>query len=565
MIKRRLPRALIRATILSSLFFSLGAQAANDHSELKIALNAEFDTLNPIVNSMMAAIYVLDATSRPLVALDLRGKPYPVLIDKIPTLANKLARRTADGGLEATFQFRENAKWGDGKPVTCADLRASWEIGRADTVSCPFRSELTEIVSIENPPDKPKTCQVKFKEAKWNFYLSLPRPVPAHLEGPIFAAHKDKAQEYERNSLYAHDPTQAGLYNGPYRVSEVKVGNYIALTPNPNFAGPAPSFQKVIFKFILNSGAMESALLSGGVDMTSSSGFSFDQALAFEKKVKRDKLPYRVDFIEANVYSQIVFNLDHPILADVRVRKALALSFNRQELVQAFFENRQKPALHFASKTDSWYTEDPKKITLYPYDKNTANRLLDEAGWAKGPDGFRYRNGQKLTLTLSGVAEQKLNETIEVFLQNAWRQIGVQLQIKNYPARVFFGQVVRHREFEMSMSSLINTPDDIPRSLLSSDQIPSAANAWAGSNRSGWKNPQVDTLLAAAEHEFSLPKRVKLMQEVLRFYTAELPSFPTYSKSNSSVVPTGLTGYHLSPHLFSEFLEIENWRWPAAN
>jgi peptide/nickel transport system substrate-binding protein len=71
----------------------------------------------------------------------------------------------------------------------------------------------------------------------------------------------------------------------------------------------------------------------------------------------------------------------------------------------------------------------------------------------------------------------------------------------------------------------------------------------------------VDKWLAQAEHELSKPKRIALMKEVLKAYTEEVPALALYYKSNTSVVPNALQGYHLSPHVYTEFLEIEKWQW----
>ncbi len=536
-------------------------------NELSIALNAEFDTLNPVINAMMAAVYVQDSVLRPLVALTPEGKPYPVLIKEIPSLENhkmkliKVAEGKGPTALSAQFEILAEAKWGDGEPVICEDIRAAWLIGKHPNVSAPAKDDFSNIEEISADSQNPKLCTVLFKKAQWNFYLNFPRPLAAHLELKIFEKHKDQPQAYERNSLYVREPTNPGLYNGPYRVTEIKIGNHVSLAANSFFYGTKPYFQKVIFKFILNSSSMEANLRTGAIQIASSSGLSFDQALAFGKKVKKENLPFQVIFVPGVVYAHLALNLDNEKLKDKQVRQALAYALNRKEMTQAFFEGKQPPAFHFSTPLDSWYTEDPELIKVYKYDKAKSNQLLDQAGWKKGPQGFRYKDGKKLSLTISGVSDYKLNEMIEVFIQSAWKQVGVELLIKNYPARVLFSSIVRERKFEIGFYSWVNLPDDILRGSLHSSMIPTLENSWSGSNRSGWRNKQVDEWLDQTESEFDPKKRLQLMHKVLKAYTEDLPAIPGYYRTNVSVIPVGLKNYRMSGHVYTEYLNIEKWSY----
>ncbi len=549
--------------LVGLLWLPIFSQAAPPKDELSIAMNAEFDTINPLVNTMMAGVMVDDAVLRPLVKLTPAGRPEPVLIKEIPTLENKklkLIKDTKGTHLEAEIEFLENARWGDGHPLTCKDLAAAWKIGSDDLVATPNREDYKNIQSIRVDPENSKKCVLHLDKAQFNFYLNFPRPIPAHLELPIFEKHKGKVHGYEHNSLYVTKISTPGLYNGPYRIQELKFGSHVVLVPNDHFYGNKPFFKKIVLRFILNSSAIEANLLSGSINMTSSSGMSFDQALAFEKKVKTQNLPYEVTFVPGVMYSHIDVNLDDPILKDKSVRQALAYSFNRKEMAQAFFENRQPQAFHFSTPFDDWYTDKPTDITVYTFSRHKATKLLDEAGW-KMDKGFRYKNGQKLTLTLSGVSDNKLNEMISVYLQDQWKQIGVELKLKTSPARVFFSDILRHRNFQLALLTWVNSPNVVDINSLSSTMIPSAANGWSGHNRAGWKNKEVDKWLTEAASEFDTGKRTALMQKVLRVYTDELPSLPAYYRSNNSVTPKGLKGYEMSGHIFSEFLQIENWHY----
>lgn len=538
----------MKNTLLLFLFTS--SLAYSQKKEISIALNAEFETLHPAANSMMAGVYVQDATLRPLVALNPAGKAYAVLIKEIPKLKNKTAEIT----------FLEKASWGDGKPVTCEDLKFAWEVGKDPNVSSVAKEEYENIEKIDIDAKNPKKCKITFRLAKWDFYLNFPRPIAAHLEKPIFEANKNQAQAYERNSLFQRDQKNPGLYNGPYRVSELKMGSHVILEPNPYFYGKKPYFQKVIIKFILNSATMEANLRSGNVDMTSSSGLSFDQALNFEKKVATEKLNYKVIFVPGVIFAHVDFNLDHEILKDLRVRQAFMHAINKEEMTKAFFEGKQKPALHFSTELDPWYTENPKEITIYPYDKKKASDLLQQAGWLKNEkDGYRYKDGKKLTLVITSAADNKLNETIQVFIKSAFKEVGAELTIKNYPARVLFAEILRKRNFDLGFYSWVSSPGSGQRNTFHSQMIPTEQNMWSGSNRPGWKNKDVDQWTEAFDLEFNEKKRIALMKKIMKAYTEELPAIPMYYRSNNSVVPKDLKNYIVSGHNYSEFLKIEEW------
>jgi peptide/nickel transport system substrate-binding protein len=513
---------------------------------------------------MMASVYIQDAILRPIIAVTPEGQAFPLLVKEIPTLENKkavLIPAKPYPKLKTELEFLENAKWADGVPVTCEDLKTTWEIGNSPNVSTPGRKFYSNIESIAVDAKNPKKCTVTFSEARWDYLYSYPRPISSHIEKPIFEKYKNESQAYERNSGYAHDVTNPGLYNGPYKVTDLKIGSHVVLEPNIYFYGQAPAFKKLIFKFIFNSNTMEANLRTGQVDILSSAALSFDQALSFEKKIRSEHLPYEMIIKPGNIYSHIEFNLDHPILKDVLVRRALTMAVNRKEMVQSFFNGRQPVAYHFASPTDDWYTENPKEITIYPYSRAKAAELLDQAGWKMGKDGYRTKDGKKLSLVLDGVADVKLNEYIEVYLQDAWKKIGVQVSIKNMPSRVLFGEVLRKRDFEMVYYSNVLAPNDMSSERYTSDLIPSEKNAWSGSNRTGWRNPDVDRWMNEAVHEFDSKKRIVLMKKILKAYTDDLPGLPLYYRTVNSVIPAGFKNYDMSGHLYSEFLKIENWKY----
>jgi peptide/nickel transport system substrate-binding protein len=266
------------------------------------------------------------------------------------------------------------------------------------------------------------------------------------------------------------------------------------------------------------------------------------------------------------VYEHIDLDLDQPVLRDVRVRRALVYAIDRQRLTEALFEGQQPPALHFVSPADPWYTDDPAKIVIYEPSRRKAARLLEEAGWTLGPDGFRQdAQGNRLRLRLSTTAGNKMREIVQVYLQDQWRAIGIDVRIQNEPARIFFGQTMRRRAFEgAAMYAWTQSPEAPPRTTVHSAAIPTEENGWSGQNTPGWSNPRVDSLVDELEAEFDPERRLTLAHEIMWHYTDEVPVIPLYYRSNTSVTPANLTGYHLSATQVSATDHVEHWNLEPA-
>lgn len=540
------------------------ALAAPSNAELKIGISQEFETLNPLIMSMAASTYMYRMVGRSLVVLSPDAKWVTQLAKEIPSLEKGSAKIIDDGGkkkIVATWEVIDNAKWGDGKPVICQDFITAHKIATSPTVSVGEKEQWTQVEKIEIDAKNPKKCTFKYDKAKWDFYqLAQFYPVPSHLEASVFEKYGKQKEGYEKNSNYVRNPTNPGLYNGPYVISEVKLGSHVAFAPNPHFYGKQANIKKIIVKLIPNTGTMEANLRSGTIDMISTMGLDLDQALAFDKKAKAESLPFNVQFVPSVTYEHIDLNLDNPILKDVRVRKALLHAIDREGLVKSLFEGRQEVALHNVSPKDAWFTADPQIVTTYRYSKREAGKILDDAGWKMGPDGYRYKDGKKLSLVFQTTAGNKSRELIQVYLQNQWKQAGIEILVKNEPARVFFGDTMAKRKFNgMVLFAWVSSPENSPRSTLATKSIPSAANSWSGQNFNAWSNPQVDKALDALDIEFDAKKRAKLVHGILKEYTSEVPTLPLYYRSDISVTPKNLKNYKMTGHQFAETNHIEDW------
>lgn len=552
---------------LSSSLFS-SAQAGVEiptKQELRVGIVQEFDTLNQLISTMLASQYIYYAVGRPLAILDPQGQWQAQLATKIPSLENGLAKRMTEGGkkkIQATWQIQKQAKWSDGQPVVCADFALSLEVANNENVGVSARDDYTLVEKITWTDQAPQSCLFTYSEDRWDFFqLGRFFPLPSHIERAVFDKSKTEKQGYDKNTTYAKNPTQPGLYNGPYQVTEVSPGSHVVLTPNPHFFGQKPYFNKVVIKVIPNTGTLEANLLSGGIHMVGPIGFSLDQGLDFDARTKSKGLALKTLYKPSLSYEHIDLDLDVPALQSKQVRQALLYGMDRKKMIEAFFGGQQPIAHHPVTPLDPWYPKNNKQVKVYEYDRKKASELLDQAGWKlNAEDGYRYKNKEKLSLRLMTTSGNKSRETVQAFLQSQWKDIGVDVTIKNEPARVLFGETMKKRLHDgLSMYAWTVLPERSMRPFLHSASIPTEKNGWSGRNVMGWTNKKADRAMDKIDSEFNPNARKKWALEILKAYTEDVPVLPLFYRTDVAVAPAGLKNFNLTGHIHLETNQIETW------
>ncbi|MDJ0943076.1 MAG: peptide ABC transporter substrate-binding protein [Kiloniellales bacterium] len=533
------------------------AAKAGGGGELKIGLTQFPSTLHPNIDSMLAKTYVLAMTARPITVYDQEWQLICMLCTELPTIENGLAKKEplADGGegIALTYTLQPEATWGDGTPVTTKDVVFTWEIGR-NLESGVTNSELyRRILAVDVIDDKTFTLHIDRVTFEYNAINDF-RLVPAHIERPIFEA---APAEYRNRTAYDSDPTNPGLAFGPYRIVEIVKGSHVALEPNPTWWGEAPAFDRITVRAIENTPALEANLLSGAIDMIAGElGLTIDQALAFEKRHGDD---YQVIYKPGLVYEHIDLQLENPVLQDVRVRRALLHAIDRQALNERLFGGKQPPADTSVSPLDKVYSDD---IPRYAHDPAQARALLDEAGWKELQDGVRHNAaGEPLTLEFMTTAGNRTRELVQQVLQNQWKQVGIDVRIRNEPARVYFGETLDQRKHKaLAMFAWSSSPENVPRSTLHSEEIPTEANGWSGQNYTAYSNPEMDDLIDRTERELDFDRRKELWARIQQIYAEDLPVLPLYWRANTYVLPKWLEGVRPTGHQYTTTLWVEEWR-----
>ena len=530
------------------------AAALRAPDELSIGVTQFPSTLNPVIDQMFVKDYVLGAVQRPLVTYNADWKLECMLCTELPSFENGRAKKVdlGDGktGVALTYTLLPDARWSDGTPVTTEDVAFSYKLGQTPQVGVADAESYRRVVKVDIQDEK--TFTLTLDRITFDYPIAAAVPIlPAHLEKAAFA----NPAEYRFHTLYDTDPTNPGLYDGPYRVTEVVPGSHIILERNPHWSGPEPYFRRVIIWTVENTAALEANLLAGGLDMVAGElGFSLDEALAFEK---RHGGQFKILYKPGLSFEHIDTNLANPILADLRVRQALLYGIDRRAISDEIFAGRDPVADSFVPPLDPAFAHD---LPHYNYNPDKARALLDAAGWQLGADGIRHKDGKPLVLELATTSGNRTREMIEQVLQAQWRQIGIAVQIKNQPARVLIGDTTTHHNFDMAMFAWVGSPENVPRAELGSKQIPTAEDGWSGENFDGYANPDVDRLMDAIEVEIDPAKRYELWHELQTLYAEQLPALPLYFRADAFVLPKWLDGVTPTGHDAPSTLWIEKWR-----
>ena len=554
---------MVRRTAVALLLLGLAAAgallppaAAKPRDTLVIGITQFPSTFHPNIDSMLAKTYVLAMTRRPFTAYDKDWALVCMLCTRLPTIENGLAvpEQTADGkpGIAVTYTIRPDATWGDGTPVSTRDVVFTWKVGRHPKTGVSNTEFYRSLYAIDVKDEKTFTLRFDKLTFQYNAINGF-QLLPQHLEEARFA----DPMAYKNRTTFDTDTTNAGLYFGPYRITEVARGAHVVLEPNPTWWGGKPYFRRIVVRVIGNTAALEANLMSGAIDMIAGElGLTIDQAVAFEK---RNGARFNIVYKAGLIYEHIDLNLDNPILKDSRVRKALVYALDREAISEKLFAGRQPVAHSSVNPLDWVYADD---IPKYPHDPAKAAALLDAAGWtATGKGVRRNKAGAPLTLEIMTTAGNRSRELVQQVLQSQWKRLGIDVRIRNQPARVFFGQTVTQRKFSaMAMFAWISAPEGVPRTILHSDHIPTPENNYAGQNFTGYVNKEMDDLIERIEVELDRKARARLWRRLQVIYADELPAIPLYFRAEPYVLPKWLKGLEPTGHQDVSTLWVERWR-----
>lgn len=512
------------------------SQPAVGRDTVVIGTSQEPDFLNPmfaemaVSNSVMATIFTFDVQRDNTWKLFAQGVAY------LPNLKDGTWKLDGD---KMTLVWRVKPRnWSDGRPVTCADYVFGHNVARNEQVPVVVRDLTTRINNILCTAGASGTAiTVNWKEryAYANLVITEYGALPRHILERYYRANPSKLNE----APYGNDPAIT-VGDGPYKLVEWRKGSSITVeaVPNHKIFGTA-RIKRLIWRVIPDTNALVANMLSGAIDAISTIGISLDQATQLDRQAAGR---FRVLFEPGLIWEHIDFNLDNPLLQDVRVRRALVHGINRDLIVQQLFQGKQPVSHTYLPPKHPGYTD---AIDKYPFDPARARALLQEAGFTPGPDGIlRNAAGQKLSLELNTTAGNRVREQVEQIIQQNLRQIGVEITIQNFPARVYFGEITNRRKYKaLAEYAWVLSPTSDCDQLYTSDGIPNEANGWAGQNYPGYKNADMDKACKAASREIDEAARNKLLNDTAKIFARDLPAIPMYVWVSTAAAKTGLENF----------------------
>ena len=533
---------------------------AEDRNSLTIGIVQEWNQFNPVNSALSSTAALSHFVQRQMVNRDEKGVVIPEVAVEIPSIKNKkVSLQTFNGRKKVVAQWaiKKTAVWGDGQPITCEDWNLGWQAGLSENVSAIDRTSYNKIEKFECDKKNPKIARLTYATDEWTFDRDLPPLLPSHLERVVFEKWKNQKEAYDQNSVFVKDPTNPGLYNGPYLVKEFKLGSHIVFELNPHFDGSPAKIQKIIVKHIGDTKTLRANLDTKQIDVVSSIGFPPDLAMALDAESAKSKVGYKVIFRDSPIFQGLFFNLEDPVLKDPKVREAFAKSIDKHELSQAFFQGRLKPANTFIPMTNPAFEQKKSEFSL-----GDAKKILDEAGWKPSPTGVREKNGQKLSVVYRTSAGILVLETIQVYVCSQLKKIGAECLIKNQPPRVLLGDTVSKGDFSMVMFGWPVATDSSLRGQFASTEIPTKENSWTGQNSLRWKSSTVDRIVKEFDQEWSYQKRVELVRALDREILKDRPLVPLYHRREAVVLPANLQGFE-NDFSGTGFGYPEKWRFDS--
>ena len=501
---------------------------------VRFAIAADPQTLDPLfahadANSVEGQLARL--AFEPFIDIDASGKPVPVLLARIPSVANGDLSRD---GRTIVYRLRPGIRWSDGVPVTADDVL--WTLHAIVDTRNPIRSRegYDRIASAVRIDDR--TVRVRLKAA-WApavatlfSYGTAPQYVlPAHILRD--AGRLDQAPF-----------GAAPIGDGPYTFVSWSRGDRLAYAANAHYWRGEPAVKRLDIRVIPDPGANFTALQSGGLDWNLLS------------PVQQQSLPANAGFafryVPLALIAGVAINTTHPPLDDVRVRRALAAAIDRQAISDKLTFGRY-PVADTAQPLGSW-ARDPS-VKLPAYNPATADRLLDAAGWVRGPNGMRAKNGKPLALTYVQFPESQTGVRVATFIENAMRQRGIDVTIKSIAnAKLFLpaslGGTLATGAFDLAYVPWPMGADPDDSFLLACD---------GPANYMKWCDPQVDALERRALVAPSLTDRKALYAQIERHVADAVPIVYLFNPSYIYAYRPALRGF--APNAFNPTWNVADW------
>ena len=461
-----------------------------------------------------------------------------------------------DDYTEWTCTLRDGLTWSDGEPLTSKDVAFTYEL-IAEKRFPYFRSYVPEGSTFETPDDTtliwrtPEPNRVPDMPA-WDYI------VPEHIWGQYADLDIKQIKAVE---------TVPTVSSGPYQMTEAVPGQYWTFTKNSNYWGEEPTYDTIEFRQFTNVEAMVQALKNGEIDMADELQPSLLPSLEGDDSITVQK-------VTPDCWNNLAFNFGgqgpdadpNPALADLAVRKAIALAIDKQAIVDKVYPGAGVPGETIVRPLSAFWHLDIPDGEVIPYDPDAANAMLDEAGYARGPDGVRVdpKTGDPLVLRMPTSNDTAGSDASGKLIAGYLDQIGIKVNAQPTSA----GRVYEYQQtgnFDMYIWYWCGDPDpDYQLSVFTSSQC-------GGLSDGCWKDETYDKMYEEQRAEFDPDQRQQIVKDMQQYVYEQIPAIPyVYPNSlqayrndgvtNLTPVP-GADGYILPNYAYTSMVSAQ----PAAD
>ncbi|HID63594.1 MAG TPA: hypothetical protein EYP49_12780, partial [Anaerolineae bacterium] len=435
---------------------------------------ADATTLNPILADDPTSLAVIELLFDRLLTVD------PQTGSLRPGLASSW--QVSADGLTITFTLRDDVLWHDGQPFSAADVEFTFKAIVNPAAGSPRQADFSPVEEFKAVDDTAFVVTLTDADCSILYDLGSVSIVPRHILGD--------------DDIQTSDFNANPVGTGPFTFGEWVAGDHVTLLRNPRYWGTAPHLDAWTYKVVADEKALLAGLEAGQLDVIPLPLEDLDSVEAAGH--------FQIHRYPANEYYFIGYNTDHPILGDIRVRRALSQAVDRQRLVDRILRG-QGQLLDTGLLPAHWAY--PQELASYPFDPSTSLRtgsaqdrsfdparaaqLLAEAGWVDNDgDGIRDRDGEPLRLRLATNGENAVREAIAILAQQYYLAVGVAAEVELMKWGNFLQDTFTH-DFDLVVFSwpLALDPDEWELWHSSENVLDS------GFNFVSYHNPRVDELL----------------------------------------------------------------------
>ena len=453
-------------------------------------------------------------------------------LEPVPALAERWDVDSA--GTRYRFHLRRDVRWHDGQPLQAADVKFTFEQLLLRFHSRTRASLAPVLDRIETPDDF--TVEFIFRRP----YAALLQQLNVE-EAPIMPQHLFRTGDPLRNPA-----NTAPVGTGPYRFVSYSPGSEIRFTANKEYFRGQPAIQEIVLRIVPNPTVQVMALEAGEVD------WLFGVPGPDRARLRQDK---RFTVVQtpgysggSNCISTVGFNLDKPLFRDIRVRRAIAHSVDRDQVLERvlFGEGRVADAPISSGITFAHAIG----LAMPAFDTARAAGLLDNAGWrrtgkefrtARGVDGVP--DGTELTIRFTAMPGQAAYGDL---LRAQLRAVGIDLRVTALEPAVFSQTVFTARDFDTAIISYCNGTD--PEIGVRRQYVSASIGPVPFSNTAGYRNQEMDGLFDSAASALDVGVRTRLYRRIQEIAVRDQPYIWLVETLNTRAFSARCTGFGISPH-----------------